>query len=439
MKLPLLRWITGFLSLVLAGTNFTSIASAGVVTSHVATLYVSDLNGDPYFQQAVGRVLAFDATTGQYLRTVVTGLTVPSAVTIGPGGLLYVADAGTGQVLTFNPSATDQSATAGGVYASGIITPGGLLYDRSDNSMFVSQEIPTQTGFLGEDVKHYDANGNLITTDGTAGVIGIGTGSTGRAGMALDSNHNLYVGTLDTNTGNVLKFTASDHYNTSSVFASGALGASQMLFYNGNLLVDAQFEGAVLQYDSSGVLTANNPFITLVSQAFNSGLIAHGTNGLIVSGIGSGTGPGQIGIYNIDTGAPLHPDSDTFITKATVDAGIAGNAYFQPTSSFVYYVPGDLNLDGVATSNDINTMLSALIDLSGYQTSHDLSDDELLQIADLNHDGKVTNADLQGLLDLLKSEGSSAVSGVPEPSSCVLASLAFVAVFNTVYRRRSQR
>ncbi len=283
--------------LLLIGHVYTAAANPSA-----GTLFVTDLNGDPYAQSNVGRVLAFDASTGLYLRTVVTGLTVPSAVTIGPGGLLYVTNSGTGQVLSFNPASNNVPASSGAVFASGIFAPGGLLYDRTDNSMFVSQLAATQTGFVGEDIYHFNSSGQLVTTDGTGGIIGVGTGQTGRAGMALDSNHNLYVGAFD-NSGSILEFTSASHYVNSSTFATQAFGPSQMVFRNGNLLVDAQFEGAVLQYDSSGNFTPSNPYIFLSPTAFNSGLIGHGSNGLFVSAIGSGTGPGQIGLYNIDTGS----------------------------------------------------------------------------------------------------------------------------------------
>ena len=46
-------------------------------------------------------------------------------------------------------------------------------------------------------------------------------------------------------------------------------------------------------------------------------------------------------------------------------------------------------------------MLSALADLKTYQAANQLTNDELLALADLNGDGQTTNADIQGLLALL--------------------------------------
>jgi hypothetical protein len=86
---------------------------------------------------------------------------------------------------------------------------------------------------------------------------------------------------------------------------------------------------------------------------------------------------------------------------------------------------GDFNQDGKVNAGDISAMLSALADLSGYKTSHTFGDAELNTIGDLDHSGAVTNADLQGLLDLLKS-GSGSVTAVPEPDSLSLVASALI-------------
>src|SRR5262245_61876322 len=71
------------------------------------------------------------------------------------------------------------------------------------------------------------------------------------------------------------------------------------------------------------------------------------------------------------------------------------------------------------------SFVSALADLNGYQATHGpgggaLSDPQLLQIADLTDDDLVTNADIQGLINLLANGGGSgggSLTAVPEPSS----------------------
>jgi hypothetical protein len=80
-------------------------------------------------------------------------------------------------------------------------------------------------------------------------------------------------------------------------------------------------------------------------------------------------------------------------------------------------------------------MLAALADLSAYQTSKNLSGPQLVLLGDIDGDGAVTNADLQSLLDLLKSGGGSAAQ-VPEPPSIVLMALAATFVVVSHYGRR---
>lgn len=83
-------------------------------------------------------------------------------------------------------------------------------------------------------------------------------------------------------------------------------------------------------------------------------------------------------------------------------------------------------------------MTVALADLAHFKTQYSLSDANYNLIADVNEDGKVTNADLQSLLDLLKNGGGSTDS-VPEPSTFVLAILAFGLLVRKNYSINSPR
>jgi hypothetical protein len=97
---------------------------------------------------------------------------------------------------------------------------------------------------------------------------------------------------------------------------------------------------------------------------------------------------------------------------------------------------GDVNLDGHVNSADILALMNALSDLSGYQAAHfPTSPNLMLDLADVNGDNKVTDADLQGLLNLLKTGGGSA-DPVPEPSSVVLATLGILGLLVFVRRRK---
>jgi hypothetical protein len=98
---------------------------------------------------------------------------------------------------------------------------------------------------------------------------------------------------------------------------------------------------------------------------------------------------------------------------------------------------GDVNLDGHVNSADILALMNALSDLSSYQSVHfPTSPNLMLDVADVDGDNEVTNADLQGLLNLLKTGGGSADT-VPEPYSVVLAALGFMGLVVFVRQRNS--
>jgi Dockerin type I domain len=98
---------------------------------------------------------------------------------------------------------------------------------------------------------------------------------------------------------------------------------------------------------------------------------------------------------------------------------------------------GDFNFDGHVTSADVQPMLAALTDLHTFQSNHNLSDADLLMIADVNADGIITNADLQALLKVLASGQGSGAQAVPEPSGIQLAAIAGLLAFVVCLSRLS--
>jgi hypothetical protein len=102
----------------------------------------------------------------------------------------------------------------------------------------------------------------------------------------------------------------------------------------------------------------------------------------------------------------------------------AGDSYltFTELEAFESFLPGDFNRDGHVDARDIAAMELALTNRSAYETMYNVTDQELAMIDDVNGDSHFNNADLQALLDNLKSGGGSANS-VPEPSAVVLAAL----------------
>ena len=80
---------------------------------------------------------------------------------------------------------------------------------------------------------------------------------------------------------------------------------------------------------------------------------------------------------------------------------------------------GDVTGDNHVNAADITAMLSLLTDISGYRASHSLSLDDMLNSADIDASGSVTNADVQNLITYIQS-GNGSVAPVPEPGTLVL-------------------
>jgi autotransporter-associated beta strand protein len=103
-------------------------------------------------------------------------------------------------------------------------------------------------------------------------------------------------------------------------------------------------------------------------------------------------------------------------------AGYSPGAMLLATGEIVPIAParGDFNLDRTVDAADIQAMLVALTDLSGYQSSKGLLTSELLAVGDFNGDGSVTNADIQNMLSYVAS-GAGSLAAVPEPATVWLA------------------
>ena len=98
------------------------------------------------------------------------------------------------------------------------------------------------------------------------------------------------------------------------------------------------------------------------------------------------------------------------------------------------FLPGDFNRDGHVNAVDIQTMLAALTDLNAYKSTNSLNRAQLLSIGDIDLSGTLNNADVQALLNLLKSGGGS-LAAVPEPASIVMMALALPLLAFAVTRR----
>ncbi len=102
----------------------------------------------------------------------------------------------------------------------------------------------------------------------------------------------------------------------------------------------------------------------------------------------------------------------TYNFQVTIVNPAAGFTTISTTSVMVgpIRISGDFNLDGQFTVDDIPPMFAALTDLATFQSQHYLSNAEMLAIGDLNGDQKLTNLDLQALLDHVPQGGGAAAT-----------------------------
>jgi arabinogalactan endo-1,4-beta-galactosidase len=98
-------------------------------------------------------------------------------------------------------------------------------------------------------------------------------------------------------------------------------------------------------------------------------------------------------------------------------------------------IRGDFNGDGHFNAADIPAMVSALGNLSAYQTNRAFTNPDMKFLGDFDGDGVITNADLQGMINsLIAGQGSS--DPVPEPAAGWLLGVATLAVVIQLRRRR---
>jgi arabinogalactan endo-1,4-beta-galactosidase len=123
-------------------------------------------------------------------------------------------------------------------------------------------------------------------------------------------------------------------------------------------------------------------------------------------------------------------------TTALFDATSNHNALSALTDNVFAPIKGDFNGDGHFNASDIPAMLSALGDLSSYQSNRAFTDPDMKFLGDFNGDGVITNADLQGMIDALIA-GQGSTDPVPEPAAGWLLGVATLAVVIQLRRRRT--
>jgi autotransporter-associated beta strand protein len=266
------------------------------------------------------QILEF-STTGTLIRSFSTpvypgvgsALLGPAGMAVGSGSDLFVTSQYTGQVLRYDWKAGQYAD----VFAANLYAPGGLLYDRENNSLYVSEFGQ----FDGKTIVRYNA-----TTGAEIARFGATAPGQGRSGMALGADGKLYVSNFNECT--VTRFDPANNY-AAEPFATvpSYFGINGVAFdRNGNLNVAGMMPTSVYQFNAAGAATAVGSFSA--GMYFPSGLVLDADGNLLVTSMGNDNpvsgddATGYVGKYNPTTGEVINA---ALLTHGT-------NPLFQPSA-----------------------------------------------------------------------------------------------------------
>jgi hypothetical protein len=101
-----------------------------------------------------------------------------------------------------------------------------------------------------------------------------------------------------------------------------------------------------------------------------------------------------------------------------------------PDANVVTLLRGDFNRDSRVTNADLQAMLDAIKNLNAYKQTYHLSEDDLRAIGDFVGSDGVNAADIKPMLAKLAGNGDP-FQNVPEPAGCLLLSLGITFLFCT--------
>jgi O-glycosyl hydrolase len=141
---------------------------------------------------------------------------------------------------------------------------------------------------------------------------------------------------------------------------------------------------------------------------------------------------------------PSQPAFNWSATGGTVDSGgvytapfASGTLQVTATSAAVTgsatasitLLAGDINGDGQRTVADVSTLMTALMDMTAYQTGYGLTPNDAMTVGNLDGDSAITNLDVQAMIILLANAGGGA--SAPASASSATASFAATASAGT--------
>ncbi len=229
--------------------------------------------------------------------------------------------------------------------------------------------------------------------------------------------------------------------NTSMSTTPAAMGNTNLNYLGKSQYGDPGFQGSIEDFRIFGralsateilhlvyptivnppTAAAPNPVVTPTTNLSVFGAdVTAGESALIYTSAVVGTPPAPVTFFTNGTNAAKNTivtftQPGTYNFQVTLVNPAAGFSTVSNTLSVIVGTirySGDFTLNSQLGADDLPAMLSALTDLTGFQAQHGLSNAEMLAIGDLNGDGRVSNADIQSLLDrLIQAQGSGSGSG----------------------------
>jgi T5SS/PEP-CTERM-associated repeat protein len=350
------------------------------------------------------------------------GYSGDGAVTVQQGGTLTFTGGG-GLGLGANSGSTGQLTISG--TGSSVTTDGNILVGVA----FIPPPVfgpnggtATLTVNAGSKVS---AGGTVVVgNSGTVDVSGGGVMTIGNVGALIPTAGSVLIGTGGAlgGTGTIIGSVVNNSGTLYAVFSPGVIHITGSYTQSTNATMSLTIGGltAGTQFDQLHVTGQMTLGGTLAVKLIN-GFVAALGNSFDLLDWGSISGTFST-LQLPSPGGTLGWDTSHLYTTGVISVVNVGN------------LRGDFNRDGHVDSSDVTAMLAALVDLNGFTAANGLSTANLLSIADINGDGVVNNADLQGLLTLLKSGGGS-TSIVAEPSSLVLLMIGGFLVMSSPRRR----
>jgi sugar lactone lactonase YvrE len=238
------------------------------VSARAETVYVSTFNGNT--------IESFDSNgNGSIFATATSGLDDPYGLAVDSQGDLYAANTGNRTIEEFTPNGQ------GSVFANlGAYEPFDLVLDSHGDLYATAADMPNGV-FSGYAILK-------LTSGGAVSVFASTTSHFGFAGLAIDSDGNLYTGN---------SYTTIERFNASGVgsaFASGGFYNPQGLAFgaSGNLYVSSYGNNRIYKFDASGngsLFAGSITSLTNSGVCFPVGLAFDESGGLYVADHGTGS------------------------------------------------------------------------------------------------------------------------------------------------------